>query len=458
MQVVDPITEVSNHVSHALQLLEEEKEHELDDFLDSLHPVELLAIVNAVTIEEQERLISHITGLDQLSDLMSYANEQLREVVLKLINNARVAAIVRRLEIDDAADIVGSLPRRRQVNILKRLGVAQAKELQSLLAYNEETAGGIMTTLYLKLQGSTTAATAVELLQNRLRAEEIDPDTNISYIYVIDNLNKLQGACSLREVLSASPSQKLQDLMTTNIVTVSADDDQEKVARIIGDYGFTAIPVVSAKEGTMLGIITIDDVINVIEEEHTEDLLKLAGTEEEDTVGATVSVAIKSRIPWLIVSWLGGISGAMLLGNFSSTLEKVVSLAFFMPVVFGMGGNVGSQSSTITVRGIALGELARRKILQRLQKEVAVGAFLGVTFGCLLAAAAFVLFGDLRLCTIVGSSIAITMVCAASLGSMLPLFFTRLGFDPAVASGPLVTTTTDLLSITIYFSIASLLI
>ena len=235
------------------------------------------------------------------------------------------------------------------------------------------------------------------------------------------------------------------------------DDDQEQVARIINDYGFKALPVVAPDDNAMLGIVTVDDVLDVIEEEHTEDILRLAGTEEDDTIGASIPVAIRSRTPWLLVSWIGGVLGAMALGGFASELERVVALAFFMPVVFGMGGNIGSQSSTITVRGIAVGDLAHRKIMQRLQKEMYVGALLGVLFGVLLCGASYLLFSDFSLSVVVGVSIACTMFCATTLGCMLPVFFDHLGIDPAVASGPLVTTVTDLLSIIIYFSVASIL-
>jgi magnesium transporter len=238
-------------------------------------------------------------------------------------------------------------------------------------------------------------------------------------------------------------------------VSVSPEDDQEFVARVIADYDFSAIPVVSDEDKKIIGIITVDDVLDVIEETYTEDILKLAGTEDEDTVHATTSVAIKSRLPWLLASWLGGIMGAMLLGSFSHTLEKVVALAFFMPVVFGMGGNVGSQASTIAVRGIATGHLRSLKLFQQLRKELAIGLTLGGTFGILLFIAAYILYRNLELSAIVGLSILITMTCAASLGSLLPILFDRIGVDPAVASGPFVSTSTDILSITIYFSVAS---
>jgi len=261
---------------------------------------------------------------------------------------------------------------------------------------------------------------------------------------------------SLRELFTSATGTPITELMRTDLVSVGPEEDQETAARIIADYDLTAIPVVAAESGRILGIITVDDVLDVIEDELTEDLLKLAGTEDSDIVGATTTTAVKSRLPWLLASWLGGIGGAMLLGTYSTMLEKLVTLAFFMPVVFGMAGNVGSQSSTITVRGIATGELIRFRILSRLRKEAATGLSLGIFFGFLLSVVAYLLYQDLELSLTVGCSICVTMTCAAIFGSMLPLVFNKLGFDPAVSSGPFVTTTTDIISITIYFSIASL--
>ena len=448
--------EIEEKAKQALELLAEHKDKELTELFDALHPVELVSLINAVGSEQQEELIHHLTGLDQLAGFITYANDEIREIALKLIDDQRIAAVIRRQEIDDAANFLATLPRRRQVRILRRLAPKRAKEITTLLAYDKTTAGSIMTPSFLSLEKDLIAKKAIKRLQEGLQNDEIDTGTDISYVYVVNSQKEIQGVFSLRELLSAEPNTVISEIMNTSIVSISPESDQEIAAKLIADYDLAAIPVVSLEDKKMLGIITVDDVIDVIEDELTEDLLKLAGTEDQDTIGAPITVAVKSRIPWLLASWLGGICGAMLLGNFSSTLEKVVALAFFMPVVFGMGGNVGSQSSTITVRGLATGKLRKHKIFRRLFKEIRIGIFLGIVFGILLSSASFFIYRDPNLSITVGTSIFVTMACAASLGSMLPVFFERLGFDPAVASGPLVTTTTDFLSIAIYFSIATM--
>lgn len=450
--------EVDNHSSQALQLLEEGRSAELDQLLNELHPVELVSVIADAPSEVQEDLIKHIAGLDQIAGLIGYGTDGIRQRVLEQLDERRTAAVVRRLELDDAADVLATLPRRKQVAVLKRVSASQAKQIRSLLAYDEETAGGIMTPLCLKYVGSMSADETLRDIRLRLHNEDIDPDIDITYVYVIDENRVLQGICSLRQILTAAPSATLRELMICPVISVHPDDDQEEVARMIADYDFSALPVVSPEDGALLGIITIDDVLDVIEEEHTEDLLKLAGMPDEDISESTAWSAIRSRFPWLVGSGVGGLAGALLLGNFEETLEQIVALAFFMPVVFGMAGNVGSQSSTITVRGIATGEVSEYRSYGRIRKEAATGLMLGVIFGALLAVAALIMFQKPELSVIVGLSIIITMTCSTTFGAILPLFFRRFGVDPAVASGPLVTTTTDLLSITIYFTTASLLL
>ena len=446
------------HLAQALELLHLNDSKPLSEFLDSLHPVELVSVLNNAEHDVQLALLQNITGLDHLSAVVALANETLRDTALGLIDDSRIAAILRRQDLDDAADIVSNLPRRRQLKVLKRLNHEKVVEIRKLLSYDQDTAGRLMTPSFLTINPEIKAQDAISNLLENLRIGDLGEDTAIQYGYVLDEDGSLLGVCSLRELLSADPSKRVLDVAQREIIVVSPDDDQEKVARLIADYDLTALPVCTEDVGKMLGIITVDDVLDVIEEEYTEDLLRLVGTEDQDRIGATMLVALRSRIPWLAASWMGGVLGAMLLGSFATTLERVVALAFFMPVVFGMGGNVGSQSSTITVRGLATGELTDIRIFRRIRKECLIGMFLGITFGCLLFLASYWLYLDPKLSGVIAISICATMSLAATLGAMIPVIFKRLGIDPAVASGPLVTTGTDILSIFIYFSIANLFI
>lgn len=447
-----------NHLARALQLLGEDNSETLANFLEELHPTELVQLINSVETEQKVSLLSHITGLDTLSNFIAYADDQLRAETLALLDETRIAAVVRRQEIDDAADTIGILPRPKQLAVLKRLNPKFAKDLKILLQYHKETAGGIMTTLFLALPSNFHVEQAIGHIRSQLQEETLDADVDMSSVYIVDLTQRLVGVLSIQELLAADTQARLEEIMITDVISVSPDADQEKVAQITRDYDFRSIPVVSPEDQRLLGIVTVDDIIHVIQEEHTEDLLKLAGTEEQDTVRASVRTSFTSRLPWLMASFAGGVLGATILGRHVSELEQVVALAFFMPVVFGMGGNVGSQSATITVHGIATGQLREWNAISRVRREFLVGASLGITFGILLGIASYALFQEPRLSIIVASSILATMSVASVIGSMLPLLLKRIGVDPAVASGPFVTTGMDIVSISIYFSIATLLL
>ena len=450
--------------SKAASLLELDNLDELSHLLSDLHAVELSDLLNNLDTELQPKILNLVTGLDQLSELITHANKPLRKLIVNSIDDTRLVAVARRMEVDDAADFISELTRRRQVKILRRLSPKKAKDLKSLLAYEKETAGRIMTTYFFHFDKNDNAKKTLQFIRKAL--SDGDSETDLHYCYVLDQDKKIEGVFSLRELLSQDEKTLLSDFMQTEVISVEDQEDQELVAKLIADYDLTAVPVVSAKTNTgpntvpnsMIGIITIDDVIDIIEDEHTEDILKLVGTEDTDTVGATFSVAMKSRMPWLFASCLGGCGAAVLLGAFSSTLEQLIALAFFMPVVFGMGGNVGSQASTITVRGLATGDLNSNRSSDRIKKEAGVGILLGICFAIITFLASYLLFGELKLSIIVSSSTLLTIFCSSTLGAVLPVIFDRLGFDPAVSSGPLVTTGSDILSGLIYFSIANALL
>ena len=266
MPILESDSEITNHATTALQLLDEGKHHELSDFLESLHPVELVAAISSVSSDYREQLIQHVTGLDQIASLISLANERVREQALEMLDEARIAAVVRRLDIDDAVDVVAALPRRKQVSVVKRLSASRAREVTRLLAYDQETAGGIMTPMFFSLRKGITIGESIEQLRHRLQEELDNPSTNINYAYILDANNCLEGICSLRSMIAHPPETKIEDIMRTDLITVSPDDDQEKVARIIADYDYSSIPVVVPQTGEMVGIVTIDDVIDVIQE------------------------------------------------------------------------------------------------------------------------------------------------------------------------------------------------
>lgn len=430
----------------------------LSELLAALHPSILNEVLLNFNEEKQRTLLVHITGLDTVSDLMAFSSKELQLLLLDILDDSRLAAVIRRIDIDDAADVLAIVPRRRQVKILKRLNAPLVKELSSLLAYDAQTAGGIMTPRFVSLDPNLRADSALAHIQIGLHEGTIEQDTDLAICYVSSPSGELLGCLSLRELLKSDKDALVSDLMRTIEISVNPDDHQEEVAWKIADYDLPSIPVVSKEDGHILGIITVDDVLDVLTEEYTAEVSKMAGTDESDTVGATLKTSIKSRLPWLLVSWAGGTMGAVLLGSYSEEIAKMVALTFFMPVVFGMGGNVGSQSSTITVRGLATGELTQSRLLRRIRKEISVGAILGSIFAILLGTVSFFMFSQVNLSLVVAGSILTTMTISSGLGSLLPYVFDKLGFDPAFGAGPLVTTTTDIISIGVYFTVASVLL
>ena len=317
--------------------------------------------------------------------------------------------------------------------------------------------GGIMSVDPFSLPESTTASDAVSHIQSSEDAEMV------FYLYVTDENDKLTGVVSLRDLVVAPSNASLKSIMSPNVVSVTTDTDQEEVAHQVSQYNLLAIPVVDA-DNTLLGIVTVDDVVDVIREEATEDFLQMAG------VGKDREILMKStwenarlRLPWLFASWIGGTAAAYIIGWYEHTLTSMVALAAFIPVIVGMGGNIGTQSSTIIIRGFATGRVQLVQVGKIILKEIRVGVLLGVFYGILLGIVAYLKFIDdigdpVSLGLVVGLAIFASMLIATSIGTLVPIFLRRLDIDPAIASGPFVTTSTDVLGILLYFIIANSLL
>ena len=326
------------------------------------------------------------------------------------------------------------------------------EELEEILAYPEDSAGSLMHTDVFTLHEETTARAAIAALQHEEQAE------TVFYLYVTNDVNQLMGVISLRDLVTTSPDSLLKDLMVRKVHTVRPDTDQEEVAQVVSQYNYLAVPVTDPDEN-LLGIVMVDDVVDVIREEATEDFLKMAGVGKDREILLKSSWEnAKSRLPWLFASWIGGIGAATIIGLYENILETTLVLAAFIPVIIGMGGNIGTQTSTIIVRGLATGRVYVGNNMKILFKEMRVGLILGVFYGILLGLFTLTRFTDLspNLGIIVGLSITTSMLIATTIGAFVPLFLFKLEIDPAVATGPFVTTSIDILGVTLYFLIASL--
>lgn len=354
------------------------------------------------------------------------------------------------MEHDDEVDFIECLFDEFRDEVLKLIEAGDREHVEELLAWASDSAGGIMSPVAFVLNEGTTCREAISALQEAGDVEMV------FYLYVESEAGQLVGVTSLRNLLLNAPSTVLGDIMATDVVAVLPTTDQEEVARIAARYDFLAIPVVDDTR-KLLGIVTIDDVLDVVREEAAEDLLKMAGVGDSfDVHGSNSFRAARQRLTWLLVTLVGGIGLSEVIGVFEHTLEKQAVLAGFIPVVMGIGGNVGIQAATITVRNLATGHVMEgRGAGSLLLREGRVGLLMGVVLAGLLVVYCLARYPQWQLGAAVGSSILLAVVGSAVLGTLIPLALDRLNIDPAVATGPFVTTTIDVSAIVLYFVICT---
>ena len=339
-------------------------------------------------------------------------------------------------------------------SILELLQKEEKKEVEEIMGYPEDSAGSMMSTDVFTLHKNTIARNAIQSLQDQEGAEMV------FYLYVTDDDDRLVGVISLRDLVTTHPDKTLDNIMIKNVISVQPETDQEEVAKIVSRYNYLAVPVIDLEEH-MLGIVTVDDVVDVIREEATEDFLQMAGAGKDREILLKSSWGnARARLPWLFASWVGGVGAVAIIGVFKNMLETTIALAAFIPVIIGMGGNIGTQSSTIIVRGLATGRVDIGNNLKIILKEIKVGLILGVLYGLLLGIFATLKFVDTTpyLGLIVALSILSSMIISTFVGTLMPLLFSKLNIDPAIATGPFVTTSIDIIGVTLYFLIASALI
>jgi magnesium transporter len=393
-----------------------------------------------------------ISDVEQKGILFSELDE---DTFQDLIEDMKIEDIVRILEsmpADDVADIIGRLPEEKSQTILDKMKKAESEEVEDLLRYEDDTAGGIMVPDFIALREDVTAREAIESLQT----EHSDVEMAF-YLYVVDEYGKLVGVSSLRQLVVVAPETLLKEFMTTDVFSVQTDMDQEEVAKLVARYDILAVPVVDGSN-RLMGIVTVDDVIDILRKEATEDILKMAGAGEEFVETKTIFKSTRIRLPWLFASCLGGIFAFFIIGEFESSLSKIAYLAAFIPVIMGMGGNIGTQSSTIVVRGLATGRIHARDIWTVVYKELSIGLILGLVYGLLIGSVAQFRYSMETLALSVALAVICSMSIAALVGSLVPMGFARINIDPAVATGPLVTTAIDIISVFFYFLIATKLL
>ena len=416
------------------------------------HPADLAVVFRHFQDEEQLEIFSLMKESEHTAEFLSELDDALVNELLENESYERIAAIIEKAPTNDQSGILNILDDEKAKSIIELLNVEEQEEIAEIMGYPDDSAGALMNTEVFTLHESITAGEAIKTLQEQEGAEMV------FYLYITDDDDRLVGIISLRALTTTSSSTTLKDIMIKNVHSIRPETDQEEVAKIVAQYNFLAVPVLDP-DSKLLGIVTVDDVVDVIREEATEDFLRMAGAGKDREILLKSSWEnAKTRLPWLFASWIGGIIAASLIGVFENMLENIIALAAFIPVILGMGGNIATQSSTIIVRGMATGRVNLGGEIKLILKEAQVGLILGTLYGVLLGLFARFIFSDApeNLGFVVGLSICASMIVAATVGTIIPLILRKLDIDPAVATGPFVTTSIDILGVLFYFLIAGL--
>ncbi|MFL7791563.1 MAG: magnesium transporter [Anaerolineae bacterium] len=417
--------------------------------VEALRPPDQAEVFGELPPSEQDELLPRLDVEDSADILEELEEEEAAEIAARL-EPEELAQILDEMEPDEAADLLGDIAPEHAAEILAVM--EEPEEVRPLLVHADESAGGLMTSAKVTLHGGMTTEQAIA----HLRASELEPGA-VYYLFVVDADVRLVGVVPLRRLILAPPDQLIASIMDTDVIRVRADQDQEEAARLMSRYDLLALPVVDG-EDHLLGLITHDDLVEVLEEEATEDIYRLGGLPEEHPHDAPILFALKTRLPWLALNLGTAMVSGVVLKLFENTIAQVAVLAMFFPVVAGVSGSAGTQALTVTVRGLSLGELDPRDGLRALGREVLIGLANGLTVGILVALIALLLGGVPILGVVVGIATLLNMIGAGIAGAVVPVFMQVLKIDPALASPILVTTITDACGYLFYLGLATLVL
>jgi magnesium transporter len=420
--------------------------------LAKMPPPDVAPLLSGLTPDEMRTVIELLFRQRRAARVLRELPHEMLPQAFEALTDQRLAEALGRLEIDDLLELMEFVPEERQPEIVSRLPESKRAELGRAELYPESSAGRVMTTSFVALDEKMTAQEAIDSIRSAG-----DDNESILYLYVVDELRALRGVVPIRRLVAARPERRVDELMIRDPVSVRADDDQEEVAKVVARYDLLAVPVTDV-DRRMLGVITVDDVIDVITEEATEDMYHLAGLSEEDRVFSSAYHSVRKRLPWMLVNLVTCFLAAWVVGLFERTLEQVIALAFFMPVVAGMAGNGGTQALTVITRAIALGETEFSSGLRAAGKEFAVGLVIGTATGLISAAFAYLWHGSPVLGLALFLAMIVSMAVAGLLGAAVPLCLKAVRQDPALGSGVIVTTFTDVFAFFSFLGIGTLLL
>lgn len=423
------------------------KENVKEEWIEDNHPIDIAEALSDLEPSEIDNF-TKLLNTEDLADIFEESEKELQIDILKSKSSEEIIEIFSHMAADDITDILGLLPIQKRKELLRHMKQDDALVVKNLLGYDKESAGGIMTTEYLLLNNNLSTAEALKKLKN------IAPDTEIiDTIFISDNKKKLVGSVDLRDILSSDDNIQLKELMDDNIIKVTADVDQEIVAQQVAKYDLTVMPVVN-KSDILIGIITVDDIIDVIEAENTEDMYKMHGVDEEESSDASLLQSIKSRLPWMFINLATAFLATFTVALFEDVIAQVVALAAAMPIVAGMGGNAGTQTLSIVIRGIALGEIDFKDNWKLLFKEAMVGIINGTATGLVTGLILYMMYGNYYLGIIIFLAMIFNLLIAGMFGFLIPLGLQSLGIDPALASAIFLTTVTDVFGFFAFLGLA----
>ncbi|MFQ9673902.1 MAG: magnesium transporter [Clostridium paraputrificum] len=425
-------------------------QEELEEKIEDIHPADVLDLLH----DNEDDFFKILKRLPDwfIAAILEEEDDEEKYEILKKFSENKQKKILGEMSSDELTDLVGVLDEEEIKDVLKKINEEDRKDVYKLLSYEPDTAGGIMATEFVSIRENKTIEKTLKYLQKEA------PDAESAYyLYVINKENVLKGVVSLRDIVCNDFDTKISEITNTNVISVPYYMDQEEVASKFEKYGFMTMPVVD-ENNKILGIVTVDDIVEVMQEETTEDIHRLGGVDEEEKVDGSLRDSVKSRLPWLIVNLITAILAASVVGAFEGTISQVVTLATFMPIVAGMGGNAGTQSLTIVVRGIALGELDKDNGMRIFIKELLVGLVTGIVIGAIIAVLGFIWERNFVFGIVIGVAMILNMMVATMSGFIVPVILKKLKVDPALASAVFVTTVTDVLGFFFFLGLATMFI
>jgi magnesium transporter len=434
-----------------LQLIRAMKEQNRDEFariIDELQPYDMAVLYSQLPAKHHPRLLQYMSSKD-IASLIQELEQAEQLDILRKLDPGKLSDVMDLMENDDLADLLGELPAAESAGLLSVMNQEEKQTVQNLMQYPRETAGGMMTNRYVWIRKHFTVREAIDKLKVFADLAE-----NLYYLYVIDESRKLVGVVSYRDLLLADIDDLIDNVMYSRVIAAHVSMDQEEVARIIERYDFISLPVVD-DDGKLVGIVTVDDVIDVFIREADEDIGKLSASGKSIDLRTGALTASRLRLPWLVLLLFLGLLSGSIISRFEDTLQQVVALTFFMPMIAGMTGNTGTQSLAVVVRGLASGDADKRTIVTLLKRELLVGLIIGTICGLLIGVIAQIWQGSMALGLVVGISLFLTLIIGTMAGTVIPIVLYRLKVDPAVASGPLITTLNDTFSLLVYFGTAT---